>query len=116
MSCNGKSCLLGKEAIQAADFRENSCLEESPRLPNTMYWPMNTLGVIIKNRSDYVSGYVQTQKNILSSYGGMNMENKYSLSYYEQYAAFINRRYPFPFPDYVFEFIKLGENHKAYKD
>lgn len=33
------------------------------------------------------------------------MENQYSLSYYEQYAAFINRRYPFPFPDYVFEFI-----------
>lgn len=32
------------------------------------------------------------------------MKEKLSLSYYEQYCAFINRRYPFPFPDYVFEF------------
>lgn len=33
------------------------------------------------------------------------MNKQYTLSYYEQYAAFINRRYPFPFPDYVFEFM-----------
>lgn len=32
------------------------------------------------------------------------MSKRYLLSYYEQYAAFINKRYPFPFPDYVFEF------------